>query len=63
LKSSVNAKIQIFLWLGPDEQHPNIFKQLPKGFDMPTLPLNNDHRLLSYTGMKRFAFFNSIKTK
>ncbi|CAF4563953.1 unnamed protein product [Rotaria sp. Silwood2] len=33
IKPSMNAKIQIFLWLGTEEQELNIFKQLPPRFE------------------------------
>ncbi|CAF2056570.1 unnamed protein product [Rotaria magnacalcarata] len=50
IKSSTNAKIQIYLWLGTEEQELNIFKQLPTGFDMPPLPLTNDTKYIRYNG-------------
>ncbi|CAF1244784.1 unnamed protein product [Rotaria sordida] len=48
IKSSTNAKIQIYLWLGTEEQEINIFKQLPAGFDMPPLPLPVDIKYIRY---------------
>ncbi|CAF3717062.1 unnamed protein product [Rotaria sordida] len=50
IKSSTNAKIQIFLWLGTEEQEQNIFKQLPSGFDRSLLKLSNDIKYIQYTG-------------
>ncbi|CAF4451127.1 unnamed protein product [Rotaria sp. Silwood2] len=46
----MNAKIQIFLWLGTEEQELNIFKQLPPGFDIPQSKLSNDIKYIQYNG-------------
>jgi hypothetical protein len=48
----MNAKVQIYLWLGIEEQQPFIFKQLPTGFEMPPLPLSIDHTHIRYNGLK-----------
>lgn len=56
IKSSTNAKIQIFLWLGIEEQYMNIFKQLPAGFDMPPLPLSVDTKYLRYNGQNQINY-------
>lgn len=50
LKSSTNAKVQLFLWLGSEDQESQIFKQLPVGFDCPSLPLSTDCKYLRYKG-------------
>ncbi|CAF3351971.1 unnamed protein product [Rotaria sp. Silwood1] len=54
IKSSTNAKIQIFLWLGSEEQELNIFKQLPAGFEMPQLKLSNDIKYIQYNGISYY---------
>ncbi|CAF4888115.1 unnamed protein product, partial [Rotaria sp. Silwood1] len=48
LNKSTNAKVQIYLWLGIEEHEPVIFKQLPAGFDMPSLPLNPQLKSIRY---------------
>jgi len=48
LKTTTNAKVQIFLWLGIEEYEPYIFKQLPAGFEMPKLPLHSEIKNLRY---------------
>jgi hypothetical protein len=50
IKSTTNAKVQIFLWLGIEEYEPYIFKQLPTGFDMPSLPLHPETKNIRYNG-------------
>jgi hypothetical protein len=50
LKASTNAKVQIYLWLGVEEHERHIFKQLPPGFDMPSLPLSPDQKNIRYHG-------------
>ena len=59
LKSSTNAKVQIYLWLGTEDQEQHIFKQLPPGFDMPTLPLTAGLKLVQYNG----SFLEPIATR
>ncbi|CAF1333357.1 unnamed protein product, partial [Rotaria sordida] len=46
--SSINAKVQIYLWLGIEEYEPLIFKHLPAGFDMPPLPLHSQLKFIRY---------------
>ncbi|CAF1359491.1 unnamed protein product [Rotaria magnacalcarata] len=48
--SSTNAKVQLYLWLGIEEYEPYIFKHLPTGFDMPTLPLQPELKTIRYNG-------------
>ncbi|CAF4767027.1 unnamed protein product [Rotaria sp. Silwood1] len=50
LNKSSNAKVQIYLWLGIEEHEPMIFKHLPPGFDLPTLPLQPQLKFIRYTG-------------
>ncbi|CAF5159419.1 unnamed protein product, partial [Rotaria sp. Silwood1] len=52
LNKSTNAKVQIYLWLGIEEHEPTIFKQLPAGFDMPSLPLTPQLKSIRYNGEK-----------
>ena len=51
LKSSMNAKIQICLWLGIEEHEPHIFRQLPAGFDKPPLPLRPETKFIQYNSL------------
>ncbi|CAF4263620.1 unnamed protein product, partial [Rotaria sordida] len=48
--SSINAKVQIYLWLGIEEYEPLIFTYLPAGFDMPPLPLHPQSKFIRYNG-------------
>ena len=50
LKATTNAKVQIYLWLGIEEYEPYIFKQLPAGFEMPSLPIHPDNKYIRYDG-------------
>ncbi|CAF3716683.1 unnamed protein product [Rotaria sordida] len=50
LNASTNAKVQIYLWLGIEEYEPLIFKRLPAGFDMPSLPLSPQVKSIRYNG-------------
>ncbi|CAF1186321.1 unnamed protein product [Rotaria sordida] len=50
LNASTNAKVQIYLWLGIEEYEPLIFKRLPAGFDMPSLPLSPLVKSIRYNG-------------
>ncbi|CAF3469754.1 unnamed protein product [Rotaria socialis] len=54
LKSSTNAKVQIYLWLGIEEYERYIFKQMPAGFDMPPLPLQPNLKNIRYNGRTFF---------
>lgn len=40
--------MQIFLWLGIEEYEPYLFRQLPGGFELPSLPLKLDEKHLQY---------------
>lgn len=46
----MNGKVQMFLWLGFEEQQDKIFHLLPEGFSMPKLPLKEDTHAIRYTG-------------
>lgn len=48
LSSSTNAKVQLFLWLGIEEYEPDIFRKLPAGFEMPSLPLQPELKNIRY---------------
>ena len=50
IKSSTNAKVQIYLWLGTEDHDEDIFKQLPSGFQMPPLPLTVETKTIQYFG-------------
>ncbi|CAF1588915.1 unnamed protein product [Didymodactylos carnosus] len=50
LKSSTNAKVQVFLWLGVEDQEQQIWKQLPTGYDVPP-SLTNDLKYIRYNGI------------
>ncbi|CAF3109617.1 unnamed protein product [Rotaria sp. Silwood2] len=44
----INAKVQIYLWLGIEEHESLMFKHLPAGFDMPPLPLHPQLKFVTY---------------
>ncbi|UJR24822.1 hypothetical protein I4U23_006197 [Adineta vaga] len=48
IKSSTNAKVQVYLWLGIEDYEAHIFKQLPFGFEKPVLPLAIDMKSIKY---------------
>ena len=50
LNPKINAKIQIYLWLGIEEHEPVIFRHLPVGFEMPPLPLAPEVKIIRYIG-------------
>ncbi|CAF1117580.1 unnamed protein product [Adineta ricciae] len=63
IKSSTNAKVQIYLSLGIEDYEANIFKQLPSGYEKPVLPLTNDTKSIRYDGLTLNLIVRIIKNR